>query len=194
MFYCSQELDTKLNFIRLQFVGLKLGFHQCYIIVTNSEQYDIVLSATAEVKEPLPMLPSIAFKSQHTTVNLETKTIHLNTVIGETIEEHFIVQSRNEAFEDALIQMSKWEMSERDLNQHLRTGTLKFATLSCKFSKLFGEDLVHNISEDIVTFTTENNSSENFHLPSILNVPTHGMVCYICSYMLSAVTMIYYIN
>jgi len=173
MFYCNQTIDETSDVICLHFIGLKLGIHKCFVILTTTDHSDYVLSATVEVKDPLPMLPHVSLKSHLTTVNTVTKTLHFNAAVGERVEEELAIHSSNEALENALVNMSKWELNKDDLNQLIQTDTLKFAALSNKFSRLFEKNLCY-ISDNNLNFSVEQLGSRHFEVPSAVIVPLYG--------------------
>ena len=179
MFCCNDVSDM----IRLHFIGLKLGIHKCYAVLTTTDHDDYVLSATVEVKDPLPTLPQVASRSYPTTVNTVTKTLHFNAAVGEVVTEELVIHSSNEALENALVHMSTWELKKEDLNKLTQTDTLKFAALSNKYSCLFENNLC-SISDNNLNFSIETLGSQTFELQSVVNVPLNGKFI-ICKLMLN---------
>lgn len=182
LFHCDQ---SSISFnsgsstpLKLQFLGLMMGYRRCYILLSSSEQEDLVFSATVEVKEPLPMLPSVVHLDQHTVIDSDTKTLHLSTCTGYTVQEDIIIYPSNTAFENALIQLTKWDLSERELRQRVLTGSLQYAALSSNLSRLCVEDVVKNDHDETVIFTVDGTDTQFFHLPPVVNVSTNGMICH----------------
>lgn len=152
-----------------------MGIRQCYILLSSPEQQDLVFSVIVEVKRPLPMLPSVACYDQHTSIDADTKTLHMSTMNGHIVQEGIIVQPSNAAFENALIQVSKWELDEPELRQRMLTGSLKYATLSSDLSRLSVEDVVKSDCDGSMLFTVEGTDSQHFILPPVVNISTNGM-------------------
>ena len=88
-----------------------------------------MLSVSASVKRPYPLLPQSRYLDSHTTVNNKTKTLHLKAHAGQTIREELVIQSRNPSFESAALDISKWGMDSKELERRSLSGSLKYAAL-----------------------------------------------------------------
>ncbi len=174
MFHLSKNSDKSLNYISIHFIGLKIGFNICYIVVTTSDLIDVTLSIVVEVKNPTPIVSRWLFDNQHVTTNVETNTICLSTLVDVPVREKLTIYPSNQAFENALIHMSMKELSDKEIELRETTDTLKYAALLCKFSQQFGNCTLCNINDDYLTFSIEVNGSNFFHFPSVLKIPIHG--------------------
>ena len=180
LFHCKDKyiklVPGASNMIAVIFVPLKLNPRHCSIVLFNSELGDIVLSISALVNHPIPLLPNTLHRHHHTVVNPETRTLHLNTVANSNVIEDIVLKSLNLAFEDALLEISKWKLNEHELNHRLLTGSLRYAALSSGISHLCLDDCVNfsNIgSEEFIVFTVEGSDNEHFILPKEVKVPTN---------------------
>ena len=161
--------------LTLQFVGIMMGVRQCFVLLSSPEQPDFVFSATVEVKQPLPILPSVTCYDHHTCVNTETKTLNLSTYTGHAVHEDITVYPSNNAFENALIQMTKWDLDERESRQLILTGSLKYATLSSELSASSVGDIKRD-SDGCMVFTVEGSDTQHFSLPPVVTVSVNGMI------------------
>ena len=159
--------------LELQFIGLMMGTRQCYVLLSSPGE-DLVVSVTAQVEQPLPMLPSVACYDRHTVVDSETNTLHLSSYSGDTVQEDITVHPSNTAFENALIQVTKWELSEHELKQRVRTESLQYAALTSNLSRLCVDDLVINDDGKAILFTVGSTNSKEFNLPPVVNIFTNG--------------------
>lgn len=174
---CRISLDPDTaTVLTIQFIPLKFNDRHCSIILSNPTQGDIVLSLIAHVKKPLPVLPQTLYRDHHTTINQESKTLHLNSFSGQSLTEEIIIQNSNLAFENALLEISKWKLSEEELKWHSLTKSLKYATLSNCVSKLGLGECV-NIHDDgahkYILFSIEESNDHQFLFPREVRVPTN---------------------
>lgn len=179
LFHSKDELidldPGSLTVITIQFVPLKLVARHCSVVLSNPDLGDVVLSITARVNKPLPTLPETLHSHHSTIVNSETRTLHLNTTATSTLREDIVIRNSNLALEKALLEISKWELSDSDLKRRLLTESLHYAALSSGVSKLQIDDFLRicqDESEESVAFTIEGSDDKHFILPNLVNVPT----------------------
>lgn len=162
--------------IQLQFVPVKMEPRHCAVMITNNKIGEIVLSVTAQVKLPYPFVPQSRLLDPHTVINKNTKTVHLKAHAGQKVHEEIVVQSRNGAFEKALLELSKWDMSSAELKRRLLGQSLQHAALSAAVAtlglhdepKTYRDDLTED--SDKLVFAVQG-GNEYFGLPEVIAVP-----------------------
>lgn len=145
------------------------------MVLSNLELGDVVFSVTASVNKPIPMLPESLLKHQSAMVNLETRTLHLITAPNIELLQDITLWSCNFPLENALLEISKWELNEHDLKRRLLTESLHYAALSSGVSKLHINDFLEVCSTgstETIVFSVEGSDDKHFTLPSQVNVPT----------------------
>ena len=157
--------------IVLKFVPLTLRPRHCAIVLKNKCLGDIVLSVYATVKHPKPIIPESRFLHSATVVNSQTRTLHLKTHAGQTINEEIIICRNNAAFENAMLEICKWHMSPLEMKRRNLSKSFKYAILSTAIATLGMDnesksckDGLQEGSEKIV-FSVEGNDSEHFKFP-----------------------------
>ena len=162
--------------IRIQFIPLRMEPRHCAIILSNSKLGEIVLSIAASVKMPYPTIPHSRLLDQYTIVNEQTKTMHLKVHAGQTVHEDLVIHSRNAAFENAILEISKWGMSNTELKRRALSNSLQFAALSTAVTTLRLDDrpktYKDNLTEESgrLVFSVKTNS-EYFSLPETISLP-----------------------
>lgn len=161
----------------MKFVPLKLSPRHCSVVLANSDLGDIVLSVTAFVNKPVPILPEALQQHHSTVVDLETRTLHLNTASNLEVEENIIIRNCNISLENALLEVSKWELDEQDVKRTLLAESLHYAALSYGFTKLHLNDFLeiwNSGPEETIVFSVESSNQKQFTMPKQVNVPTAG--------------------
>jgi len=167
--------------VRIQFVPLKMEPRYCVVVLSNAELGEVVLSIAATVKLPCPVVPHSQFSNSHTVVNEQTRTIHLKAHAGQTVEEGIMIYSRNVAFEDAMLVISRWGMSDIELKRRHLSESLQYATLSTAVATLGLDDTpktYKDTSEDAnkLVFSVQG-GDEYFSLPEVVAVPADPKGC-----------------
>ena len=167
--------------VRIQFVPLKMEPRYCVVVLSNAGLGEVVLSIAATVKLPCPIVPHSQFSNPHTVVNEQTRTIHLKAHAGQTVEEGIMIYSRNVAFEDAMLVISRWGMSNVELKHRHLSESLQYATLSMAVATLGLDDrpkTYQDSSEDAnkLVFSAEG-GDEYFSLPEVVAVPADPKGC-----------------
>lgn len=155
--------------ISLKFVPLKLMPKHCAIILKNKQLGDIVLSVYATVSLPNPSVPETRYLNSSTVVNTQTRTLHLKTHAGQTIEEEIIVSSNNVAFENALLEISKWNMSQLEMKQRVVSESFKYAILSTAKMVLGKDNELKNHQlegHEKIVFLIEGSDNKYFSFPT----------------------------
>ena len=115
--------------IELEYIPLKLAPRQCSVILHNKQHGDIVSLVSTTVNLPLPSLPLPPNLLSTTVIDQYTKTIHMKTVLGKSIDEVINVGVNNEAFESAVQRLGEWEMCPNLRKQYLATGSTGYMSL-----------------------------------------------------------------
>lgn len=152
----------------LKFVPLKLMPRHCAISLKNKELGDIVLSVYATVSLPEPSIPESRYLNSSTVVNTQTRTLHLKAHAGQPIEEEIIISSNNVALENALLEISKWDMSQVEIKQRAVSESFKYAILStAKMILGRGDELQNHQLEGQkeTVYSIEGSDSEHFCFP-----------------------------
>lgn len=177
----------------MQFVPLKLATRHCSVVLSNSELGDVVFSVTAFVNKPVPILPETKRQHRSTVVNSETRTLHLNTTSNLDFKEDIIIRNCNVSLENALLELSKWELDENDAKRSLLTESLHYAALSHGFSKLHVSDFLEiskSGSEETIVFSVERSDDRHFNMPTQVKVPTSGVGTYVLLNVVSQLTWV----
>lgn len=124
----------------LKFVPLKLMPRHCAITLKNKKLGDIVLSVYATVSLPKPSIPESRYLNSSTVVNSQTRTLHLKAHTGQTIEEDIIISTNNVALDNALLEISKWSMTQTEIKQRSVSESFKHVILSTAKVVLQGRD------------------------------------------------------
>ena len=152
----------------LKFVPLKLIPRHCAVTLKNKELGDIVLSVYATVTSPKPSVPESRYLNSSTVVNTQTRTLHLKAHAGQSIEEEIIFSRSNVAFENALLEVSKWSMSQKEIKQRLLSESFKYAILSTAITVLGNDNELQNHQlekcEKIV-FSIKGSDNKHFCFP-----------------------------
>lgn len=163
--------------ILMKFVALKQDSRRCFIVLSNKDLGDLVLSINAVVKHPQPMLPHSNCLSSFTVINPQTKTLHLKVHAGQCVQEEIVIDSNNIAFENAILEISKWEMPEAELRRRQLTESLRYAALTTAISTLgLGNELKmcedeKSVDSDVLCFSVHGSDTEHFSLPDKIAVP-----------------------
>ena len=162
--------------LALKFVPLKLMPRHCAITLKNKKLGDVVLSVYATVSLPKPSVPESRYLNSSTVVNTQTRTLHLKAHAGQTIEEEIIISSNNVAFENALLEISKWNMSQMEIKQRIVSESFKYAILSTAKVVLGSNDVLQNNQlegQEKIVYTIEGSDDKHFCFP--------GEVCLLAS-------------
>lgn len=154
--------------ITVYFIPLKLTPRHCSIVLSSPDHGDIVISVTALVNNPLPTLPELLHPCRSTIVNVEARTIHFNTTSNLHVEENVIIHSSNVSLENALLEISKWELSDSDLKRRVLTESLHYKALSSGITL----DFLELSGNEAIVFTIEGSDNEHFVFPDQVTVPT----------------------
>ena len=168
---------TTLN---LTFVPLKMGARHCAVVLRNDALGEIVLSITATVQLPFPILPKLSDERESRLfLNSDSQTVHLKAHVGERVEEEVLISGENPALERALLEVCQWGMPEAELKRRLLTNSLGNAALSTA-REFFGlkEKILtaaDNIGDglDKLSFSVEG-TNDNFRLPESISVLASG--------------------
>jgi hypothetical protein len=163
--------------IRMQFVPLKQTARHCSVVLSNSELGDMVFSVTGSVNKPLPILPETVQQHHYTVVNSETRTLHLSAIANSDFKEDIIIRNCNVSLENALLELSKWELDENTTKRNLLRESLHYAALSHGFSKLHVNDFLEISTtgpDEVIVFSVEGSDSKHFRIPHQVNVPISG--------------------
>lgn len=118
----NQQMD-----IEVEYIPLKMFPRHCSIILHNEKLGDLVFVICTTVNLPLPSL-SVS-QSPNTVVDQYTKTIHMKTVLGDSIQEVININVNNESFESAVQRLGEWEMSPEERKRLLTTGSVGYVSL-----------------------------------------------------------------
>ena len=159
--------DTPTVFT-VHFIPLKLTPRHCSIVLSSPDHGDMVISVTALVNNPLPTLPELLHPCQSTVVDVEARTLHFNTTSNLHVEVNIIIHSPNVSLENAILEISKWELSESDLKRRTLTESLHYKALSSGITL----DFLELSGDEAIAFTIEGSDSEHFSFPDQVTVPT----------------------
>ncbi len=178
-FHCDEnfvELDPDVSTsLTIQFVPLKLIARHCSVVLSNSDFGDFTLSICASVNQPFPTLPEIIHPNPSTVINMESRTLHLNTTTNSVVKENIVIRNSNVSLEKALLEISKWGLCGDQLKNELLAESLDYAALACGVSKLHIGNCLNvssNKFEEAVVFTVNGNDNKHFIFPEQVNVPT----------------------
>ena len=162
--------------IHLTFVPLKIEPRYCIVLLSNTQLGDIVASVSTTVKLPFPGLPHASGPDSRFLMNHQTKTLHLKAYAGEKVSDGILLTSQNPAFENAVMEIYKWGLSDVELKQRTLTSSLKHATLVRVMASL-------GLEKAVVKATAETNkdvgklafkvsgANNNFEVPKSAVVP-----------------------
>lgn len=157
--------------LTLKFLPLKLEPRHCAIVLKNKELGDIILSVYATVKHPKPIVPECKCLNSSTVVNTQTRTLHLKAHAGQRMDEEIIIHSNNVAFENAMLEISKWDMSSVELKRRILSKSLKYAALSTAIDTLGmdeeSKEHKHQLLEgcERIVFSVEGSDTKHFQFP-----------------------------
>ena len=154
----------------------------CVVILSNKDFGDIVLYIDVSVKNPRPIAPQAKFLHPGTIVNKETSTVYLKSLTGEVVEEEIIIHSSNTALENAALELSKAEMTTKEIKRRLLTESLHYAALSTAVAALQLNPMVagsQQEEDDKLIFTVKTSDSVHYSLPKEISIPADhtGTVC-----------------
>ena len=185
MFYLADQSRIHLEpgssaVLILKFVPLTQKPRHCAVILKNKELGDIILSVFATVKDPTPIVPETRFLNSSTVVNSQTRTLHLKAYAGQTVEEEIIIDQNNVAFENAMHEICKWDMSPLEIKQRHLSESFKYAMLSTAIAAL-GMDSKPSTCKDWlpegrerITFSVEGSDNEHFTHPEEISLPVNS--------------------
>ncbi len=163
--------------LSIQFVPIKMEPRYCTVVLSNVEIGEIVLSIAALVKLPYPLVPRVTLADPHTIVNEQSRTVHLKAHSGQSIREEIVVPSRNPAFERAVLEISRWGMTETELKHRTLSESLACAALTTAVSMLGLNDQLKSYTDNLtpglsdqIAFKIEG-ADEFFSLPEAISVP-----------------------
>ena len=165
--------------IPLRFIPVRMEPRHCAVVLSNERLGELVLSVTASVRLPYPTLPRSSFHHSGTFLNEQTKTLHLQACAGEVVQEQLVIHSKNSAFEDAVLEISKWGMSNSELKRRLLSQSLNYAALTTAIANLTLVDHLatrnDNLPEqsDCLELSVETNDP-HFKCPLAVSVPAHS--------------------
>ena len=165
--------------IPVQFVPLRMEPRLCSVVLSNASHGELLLSVAAAVKLPYPLVPHSKLMHASSHLNEQTKTLHLQTYAGQTVHEELIIGSRNPAFEEAVMTIARWGMSDKELRRRSLSGSLRYAALSAAIANLSlnakPQSRVDALTEesDKLVFAVEG-SSCHFSTPRSVSVPVSG--------------------
>lgn len=113
----------------LKFLPLKMQPRQCCVVLSSKRLGDLVLLVCATVKEPKPSIPQSSGLHSGTLVNRDARTLHMKSTVGETFYEELLIESSNIAFEAAVLQLSQWQMTPKELRRRTLTNSMRYASL-----------------------------------------------------------------
>ena len=153
----------------LKFVPLKLMPRHCAITLKNKKLGDIVLSVYATVSLPKPSIPESRYLNSSTVVNSQTRTLHLKAHAGQTIEEEIIISTNNVALDNALLEISKWSMTQTEIKQRIVSESFKHVILSTAKMVLQGKDdelQNHQLEDqDKIVYSIDGSDNKHFCFP-----------------------------
>lgn len=165
----------------LKFVPLMLKTRHCAVILRNKQLGDVILSIFATVRHPNPIIPESRYLNSSTVVNAQTRTLHLKAYAGQTVDEEIIVHKNNAAFEHALMEISKWDMSHLEVKRRIHSKSFKFAILSTAIETYGVEDkLKAGKDQDLYgserfVFSVEGSDNKHFSHPEEVSLlPDQG--------------------
>lgn len=126
---------------------------------------------------PRPLFPFSSLLNPKTLCNKDTKTLYLKTSAEEMVKEELVIPSCNSSLEAALLELTKWQMTEMEYNRRKATGMLNYAALVMAISQLglTNVPMTHNdkaVPVTITEYSIECDTSSEFSLPSSLQVST----------------------
>lgn len=164
----------------LKFVPLTQKPRHCAVILKNKELGDIILSIYATVKYPTPSVPETRFLNSSTVVNSQTRTLHLKTYAGQTVEEEIIIGQNNAALENAMHEICKWDMSPLEIKQRNLSKSFKYAMLLTAIATL-GMDskpasFKYHLSQgrEGITFSIEGSDNKHFTHPEEISLSVNS--------------------
>ena len=166
---------TSSTSVTIQFVPLKPNARHCSVVLSSPHLGDLVLSVCALVDPPQPILPEMLHSNPSTVINVESKTLHLNTTIKSAVKESILIRNSNICLEEALLEISKWGLNERDLKNELLSDSLHYAALAHGISRLdIGNclNVSSNELEEAVVFTVSGSDNQHFIFPEQVSAPT----------------------
>ncbi len=177
LFHCYDnfvDLDPDVpSMITVQFVPLKYKPRHCSLVLSNDVIGDIVFSILASVNKPVPTLPETLHRHPRTIVNPSTRTLHINAYSDTTVKEDVVIINSNKAFENALLEISKWELTEDELKWRVLSDSPHYAALLSSVNKLQLKDYaeIHNYGDnERIPFAIEGSDSKHFSFPHQLLV------------------------
>lgn len=153
----------------LKFVPLKLMPRHCAITLKNKKLGDIVLSVYATVSLPKPSIPESRYLNSSTVVNSQTRTLHLKAHAGQTVKEEIIISTNNVALDNALLEISKWSMTQTEIKQRIVSESFKHVILSTAKMVLQGRDddlQNHQLEDqDKIVYSIDGSDNKHFCFP-----------------------------
>ena len=151
----------------------------CSVVLSNTTHGELVLSVAAAVKLPYALAPQSKLVHASSLVNEQTKTLHLQTYAGQKVHEELVISSHNLAFEEAVMAVARWGMSDVELKRRSVSSSLRYAALSAAIANLSlnnrPQSRKDNLSDESnkLVFSVEG-SSCHFAVPHSISVPVPG--------------------
>ena len=166
----------KKGTITLEYIPLKMEARQCCIVLSNASLGDTVILVNASVNLPLPLAPVTNELVPSSHINKETNTLHLKATVDEVIKEEIVVENRNEAFEEVIYQLGKWEIGEEERKRREETKSLWHASLQRAMAAMDLDNSLKTHWDKMVDGSDElhfsvTGDSELFKLPAAVSVP-----------------------
>ena len=194
-YYCAWFTETKDNLqlfytprdviqlqsnesvvLEIKHVPISLAKRYCLITLSCKNIGETLYSIQVNTTLPRPLLPFSSLLHPKTLCNSDTKTLYLKTTSEELVKEELIIPSANPSMETALLELSKWCMTEAEYNRRKATGLLNYAALTTAIEQLGLTNIPATFKDNKPVMTTTEFSveynSDEFTIPNTLIVPT----------------------
>ena len=161
----------------IKYVPIILAKRYCIVTLSCKDIGETIYTIQVTATLPRPLFPFSSLINARTLCSNDTKTLYLKTNAEELVKEELIIPSVNPSMEAALLELTKWRMSEAEYNRRKATGMLSYAALTMAIGQLELTNVpaTYNDKTTVVTTTEYNveyDSTAEFSLPSSLQVST----------------------
>jgi len=162
--------------LEIKHVPICMAKRYCLVTLSCKNLGETVYSIQVNTTLPRPLLPFSSLLHPKTLCNSDTKTLYLKTTSEALVKEELIIPSSNPSMETALLELSKWRMTDAEYNRRKATGLLNYAALTTAIEQLGLTNVPATFKDNkLVTTTAEfrvEYNCEEFTIPSTVQVPT----------------------
>ena len=163
--------------VDIKYVPLVLAKRYCIVTLSCRDVGETIYSIQVTTTLPRPLFPFSSLINPRTHCSNETKTLYLKTGAEEPVKEELVIPSCNPSMEAALLELTKWKMTEVEYNRRKATGMLNYAALRMAICQLGLTNTLATHNDEVIPITTteysvEYDSSTEFSLPSSLVIST----------------------